>query len=340
MTISRAETLSGYFSKAKGDLEPIVTNLNGDNSWMISFPIPSAKRQRKAYYHVVSDAWLQGIATQISSWLVTLGLPETAAVTNGSEVDQLVQEIEDAARKANIVDGQGPATLDAIFSNFHYIDHLSEATLRTFACDIPVIASPEAAKIARGWSYFDTIITTKDLDPAAKGWKALHPGASLPEWLNVFRLQGHHELNFATAMVWSSGPDLEKHQALLYSPHGIRAEQPTLQTFAHKLDPPLNVAAIMHALHDSFGMGARYTTGVAGGLALERETKSKYWIQSHDAQLVYGGWFMRLFVRDIPRTLESGIEELLGKKGKEYTEEDARKPNLVTVGNGSCFVLE
>jgi hypothetical protein len=99
----------------------------------------------------------------------------------------------------------------------------------------------------------------------------------------------------------------------------------------------------MHALHDNFAMGFRLTLGVTGGLALERETKPKYWIQSHDGLLVYGGMFMRWFVRDDLRTMASGIQELLGKKGKkekDYTEEDVREPNLVTVDNGRCFVLE
>ena len=344
MSASREETLRAYFSKSnKTQLEPILTNLNGDNSWMISFPVPPAQRSGKAYYHVISDAWLQGSAVTINSWLVSIGLAAPAAITDGNEVDAVVKEIEDAAAEAGVFDGrksEGSATLDAIFSNFHYPDHLSEATLRTCAPNIPVFASKEAGEIVRSWGHFDNVIIQQDLEAGNGNWKNLYPGAPLPEWLSVFRLVGHHELNFATAMIWSSGSDLSTHQALLYSPHGIRLEQPTLQTFSRKATPPVKVKAILHGLHDSFAFGWRTTLGVAGGLALEEETKAKYWVQSHDMMLDYKGFIMRLFVSEIARTLESGIAEMMGKKGKSDTAEEPRKPNLVTVENGRCFVLE
>ncbi|CAI6337942.1 unnamed protein product [Periconia digitata] len=341
MSNSRKDVIRNYFSKATGNLDPILTSLNGDNSWMISFPIPQGQRSTKAYYHIVSDTWLQGVAVTVSSWLVHIGLGSPAAITTGGEVDALVQEIEDAAKEAGFVKGDGEPsakTLDAIFANFHYPDHLSEPTLRTFSPDIPVIASKESEPIIRAWGYFNNIVTQKDLDAADGNWHTLHPGSPLPNWLSVFRLVGHHELNFATAMVWSSNADT--HEALLYSPHGIKIDQPTLQTFTHKTTPSIKVKAILHALKDSFGMGKRFTLGVEGGLALEEETRPKYWIKSHDSMLDYQGAFMRLFVRDYARTLESGIQEMLGKKPEGDKLKEERKPNLIDVENGGSFVLE
>ncbi|PVI03085.1 hypothetical protein DM02DRAFT_588383 [Periconia macrospinosa] len=341
MSDFRKKNLRDYFSKTTGNLDPILTSLNGDNSWLISFPIPPNQRNGKAYYHIVSDAWLQGYAITISSWLVYIGLASPPAVTNGSEVDALVQEIEDVAAEAGIL-GKGasnpPRTVDAIFANFHYPDHLSEDTLRTFSPDIPVFATKESEVILKSWNHFNTTITQKDINVDDPNWRSLHPGAPLPEWLSVFRLVGHHELNFATAMVWSSNND--SHEALVYSPHGISTDQPSLQTFAHKLSPAIKVKAIMHALKDSFAFGIRTTLGVAGGLALEEETRPKYWIRSHDSLLDYRGVIMRLFVRDYTRTIESGIQEMLGKKTEADKVKEERKPNLVTVDNGGCFVLE
>lgn len=341
MSSPRKEILRAYFSKLDGHLDPILTSLNGDNSWMISFPVPRKVRDAKAYYHVVSDAWLQGAAVTLSSWLVWIGLAAPAAFTTGDAINSLVQEIEDEAAAAGLVsqkDAAAPKTIDAIFSNFHYADHLSEPTMRTFSREIPVFATAESEIIIRGWNHFDNIVLQKDLNADSGDWQLLHPGTPLPEWLSVFRLVGHHELNFATAMVWST--DSNNHEAILYSPHGIKTDQPTLQTFTRKTTPPLEVRAILHALKDSFAFGKRTTLGVEGGLALEEETNAKYWIQSHDSALDYQGVVLRLGVRDYARTLENGIQEILGRGGTEAEKFKGRKlPTLIAVDNGGSFVL-
>jgi hypothetical protein len=308
---------------------------------MISFPVPRDLRDAKAYYHIVSDAWLQGAAVTFSPWLVYIGLSAPAAVTTGDEINCLVQEIENEAAEAGLLSQKStaaPKSLDAIFANFHYSDHLSEATLRTFSRDIPVFATGESGTILRGWNYFNNLVLQKDLNAGSGDWRLLHPGAPLPEWLSVFRLVGHHELNFATAMVWSS--DSRRHDAILYSPHGIKTDEPTLQTFTRKTTPPIKVQAILHALKDSFAFGKRTTLGVEGGLALEVETKAKYWIQSHDSPLDYQGIVMRLGVRDYVRTLDSGIQKILGRGGTDADKFKGRKvPDLIFIDNGSCFVL-
>jgi hypothetical protein len=222
---------------------------------------------------------------------------------------------------------------------------LDERTLRTFHADIPVFATAEAAAIIRPWNYFRHVVQTRDLDPANPTWRDLRPDgdAQLPDWLAVFRLVGHRELNFATAIVYSSAADTDssngeqKHEVLLYSPHGIRIDQPSLQAFAQKSEPPVRVLALLHALKDSFAFGTRTTLGVGGGLALERQVQPKYWVKSHDAGLIYSGIVAWLaWVNDITRSLDDGLEEEAGKSGVV----DRKKPTLVEVENGGFFVLE
>ncbi|KAK4124381.1 hypothetical protein N657DRAFT_680382 [Parathielavia appendiculata] len=79
-------------------------------------------------------------------------------------------------------------------------DHLDAA--------IPVFATPEAAAIARRWGHLSCITETYHLDPVATSpvgsWlPSLLPGGGLPDWLSVFSVPGHRELNFATAVVYS-----------------------------------------------------------------------------------------------------------------------------------------
>jgi hypothetical protein len=342
---SRRATLAKHFKGPNTVLRPILTSLNGDNSWLISLPRPTAERQTsvKAYYHVVSDVWLSGPFAIFSKWLVSVGLPTEPAIADINGIKAVITEIEDAAEAAGAFSKPTSSTgssktleVDAIFVNFHYNDHMDEKTLKTFSPDVPVFAAPEAAKTVQSWKHFDRVVTTNDITPADTDWRKLHPGSPLPSWLNVFRLVGHRELNFATAIVIS--PSEEQHEVILYSPHSIRTDQPSLQTFL-RATPQTSTLAMLHALQSNFGWGYRFTLGAEGGLALERLVKPKYWIRSHWAALRYEGLFL-WGVKDVLHTLDWALgrekEERLAKGEKE----DLAKPNFIEVENGGCFVLE
>ncbi|KAF2788838.1 hypothetical protein K505DRAFT_328641 [Melanomma pulvis-pyrius CBS 109.77] len=333
---TRTAQLRSHFSRSSTP-RPLFTSLNGDNSWLLSYPRPDVERAAtgKAYYHVVTDPWLSGPSTTWASWLVYLSLTEEPCAKNAADIEAIIAEIEAVAYETHASKEVLPEPrktkrgIDALFINFHYDDHLHEPTLRGLDSDIPVFAVDEAARRMRSWNHFTTVTETQDFDPADPHWPSLHPGASLPSWLNLFRLVGHHELNFATIIVWSHD---QKHEALLSSPHGIYDTQDSFQAFATKSEPPIRVTAFLAALHDSFAVGRRTTLGVKGGLALERILKPKYWIPTHDGVLRYWGAFMWLAaVHDVWRTLESGLEEE-GKGGE--------RPNLVNVKNGELFVVE
>jgi hypothetical protein len=339
----------------------------------MSFPRPAAERARpgsKAYFHIVSDPWLTGYASAGASWVISIRTVTPAAIPSGAAVEAVISEIENAAASENPISAPRsanepePSPIDAIFLNFHYSDHLDEATLRTFHPEIPVFATAEAAAIVRRWSHFSHVTETRDLDPGNGAWRSLHPRGSLPDWLTVFRLRGHHELNFATAIIYSSptsssspapsssagssGEDHEtKHEALLYSPHGIKADQPALKAFVGYLDSAgdgdgrVSVLAILHALKDSFAFGMATTLGVAGGLALERLTRPRYWVKSHDAPLGYAGIVAWLaWVNDVARTLRSGLDEEKEEVNGGEDRGERKEPNVVEVENGGCFVLE
>ncbi|KAK3372088.1 hypothetical protein B0H63DRAFT_401414 [Podospora didyma] len=358
---SRGELLRAHLSTTTTTTprRPILTSLNGDNSWLISFPRPISDRggaggtNPKAYFHIVTDPWLQGPAVTLHSWIFHIGLSSEPTISDGASVEAVIREIEAAAAAASgSAASAAPTTtlptdtaspIDAIFLNFHYNDHIHEPTLRTLNPSIPVFATPQAATKIRPLNYFQSITETQDVDPVSASatptidWQALHPGGTLPKWLNVFRNPGHHELYFSTVIVWSPSPDVV-HEALLWSPHGMRLDQPSIQAYnAGKLAPPVRTLAMLHPMKVTNVLLLGSTNGVQAGIALARGAHPKYWVRTHDMLNEYAGIAMRLLrVSDVACTFEQGLADL--KDRDEWKKED--HPDVVTVGSGGCFVLE
>ncbi|KAM4065192.1 hypothetical protein HRG_004471 [Hirsutella rhossiliensis] len=354
MDASRTATLRAQLRPRA--LRPIMTSLNGDNSWLMSFPRPvdEAVKAGKAYFHVVFEPWLAGATSVLSSWFIYITLSQPPAVGDVSAIKALIREIEDAARDDSSKDEAGSedrsetgyrGAIDAILLGFHYLDHLHEATLRTFDKQIPVIATPEAAKILQTWGHFRNIALIHDLPASAKSWRSpeLHPGGNLPGWLTPLRLPGHAELNFCLAIIWTHLDEagVETHEALLNSPHGTRLDAGPLQAFLDA-EPATKKLAMLHGLKESHTFGYMTTLGAKGGLALHRKIGgAKYWIPSHHSTLNYAGVFMRLLrTVDTPRTLPWALEEEeTGRKGDESCG-TGEEPRVVQVENGASLVLE
>lgn len=397
---SMTETLRSYFaSHHEQPLRPILTSLNGDGSWLMSFPLPSVASlqnngvRRKRFYHIVVDPWLKGPATMVSPWLVSIERTEPAAVSDADGVEALVREIEELAAAAQgqafeDSDAQPQQPLvDAIFIKVHLLDHLHRPTLETFDKRIPVFATAEAAPIIRGWGHFDTVVDFRDYkrydgdngsaenSPGASDvptadrashWKSFHPGSPLPEWLNVFRLVGDWYVELATVLVWSHdshpkhdeiGAGNNQHEFIINTPHGVDVNTESVAAFfeenvgnksnntARGIAQSGNVAsmdclAMLAGLKDGYSFWVRETVGVERSLQLERKAAPKYWVKSHDLPLRVGGAVMRIrMTKEVIRTLEYGLEEEAKARLKETEADCLRKPNLVKVGNGNCFVL-
>lgn len=355
MSAQRAAVLQSRFADGDAALRPILTFLNGDNSWLISFPRPVAERSAagKVFYHVVYDPWLVEPATTFSPWLASIELAAAASVRGGGDVDGIVREIEDAAAAAGLAGGGGGSgsgsgssggaatagvgpLVDAIFVHCDISDHNHEPTLRTFDAAIPVFASRDSIGRVRGYDHFADVRPMPELVPGDGSWRGLHPGAPLPGWLGLVRLVGNRELNFATALIWDSGA--EAPEMLLYSPHGIHVEHPSFQTLARQLTPAVTTLAMMFSLKDSFAWGMRQTLGVDEALPVARQLRPKHWIVTADSLLQYSGLILK-GVRDTPRTLASALEK---EKNAPTTEVDRAfsVPDPLELENGACIFLD
>ncbi|KAM0347349.1 hypothetical protein ACHAPU_004869 [Fusarium lateritium] len=316
----------------------------------MSFPRPEAEQasSRKAYFHIVYEPWLKGDTTLIRPWFFNISLSATAATKDAQGVEDIIQEIEDAASSripaaqadAPAKDGPYHGNIDVIMLTFHFLDHVHEATLRTFDENIPVIATREAAAVVKPWNHFKIVSLSHDLDVSAKTWRSpeLH-AEHLPDWLTVLRLPGHSTLNFCTALIWTHETETgeEVHETILGSPHGMCLDQAPLDAFLNA-EPKTEMLTLFHGLKENFSITGQTTYGAKGGLALYRKIGgTKNWILTHGSDLSYTGVFQYVArTVDVPRSLEWALEA--ERERGEGLGEDV--PNAYQVPNGGAVVLE
>jgi len=114
MASTREKMLQNHFVRG-APLRPVMTSLNGDNSWLLSFPRPEEERpsSSKLYYHIVFEPWLTGPANIGSSWLIHITTSETAAAQTVEAIDMLIDEVEGAGLRALGLDCRLPSREDA-----------------------------------------------------------------------------------------------------------------------------------------------------------------------------------------------------------------------------------
>ncbi|KAK3674934.1 hypothetical protein LTR78_005278 [Recurvomyces mirabilis] len=327
------------------ELRPIIISLNGDNTWLWSFPRPSKEREEtgKAFFHIVFEPWLNGptgLPGPVGPWLVYLNLAAPPAAATAEDIDDIVRRIETtwAACNGRTFKQSESPIVDAILLGFHYSDHLHEPTLRLFDKRIPVVLTPQGQNTVQALNHFEHISLVHDMAPNASTWRSLQHSDGLPEWLSPIRLPGHHELNYLFALIWTrTSPDgQEEHQAIYQSPHGLRLDQKPLQAFLQSSPQPQPLA-LFHGLKESRAMGMVNTYGADGGLRLWRMLgEPKHWIVSHNLPLEYAGVVMRmLWVHDTPRT----IEWALGREGSEAKGGAKTVPRVLHIGSGQASLL-
>lgn len=337
------KALRAQLDTQKEVLRPILTSLNGDNGWLMSFPRPSEERTAsgKAYYHVVFEPWLGEPSTLLSEWLLGVSLTQKPAFSDAAALEDVVAEIE-AVAGHHPPHEDNESNIDAIFLGFTFDDHTHKASLTQFNPRIPVFGTSQVAAMIKPWNHFETINVFHDLATDAKTWRGpdLHPGEPLPSWLTILRLRGHKPLHFCTTIVWThTVAGEEVNEALMIAPHGIRMYDGPLRAFLDA-EPRTEKLAMMATLKEAYSYGDMQSMGVRAGLELYRRIGgATYWVLSHEQRYSYTGLIMRLFATyDVPRTLDWGLEQER-KKTPEERRMTLTRPNLVGVENGSCLVL-
>jgi hypothetical protein len=328
---SRMQDLKSIFTLPKAQSRPILTYVNGDVSWLISFPRPISEKSAnsKVYYHVVIDPWFGQPSIFVNSLVLEMALGRDPGLASRTAIDTAIAEIEHAAENSLVQTDAEPA-VDAIFI-MGIAEHCHKESLLQFSISTPVFAVAGAASTIAPWSHFDTLITMSSCDPSKTPWEESHPGSPLPAWLTVFPPAVSYFNNFGLALITSANPS-EK-ELILITPHGISAHESSVKGLVAS---EVKMLALIAPLKDSYAFGMKQVLNVEHGLAITQAAGARYYVRNGDfVSLKYKG-LIGWTVRDVPHDLQWGVEQLKKELGEEKKIEE---PTLVEVDNGGSYVL-
>ncbi|KAJ0161664.1 hypothetical protein CTA2_5836 [Colletotrichum tanaceti] len=345
--MDRAGLLQTLATAEASPRRPILTCVNGDNTWLISIPRPPASGGGKVFYHILLDPWLGGHTDSFSRWVLRMRLKQDAALGSIGAIEDWIRDTETACGGAKAAgEEEERRWLDAVLVTHLNADHLHEPTLRTLDPSTSVFAVSGAAAAVSALKHFDNVAPVPDF-VRGEPWPAAPAG--MPAWLSVFRLRDekgaypyiYHAMIIGTSSSSSSssaaadgeeeeeGKGKSKGEVILYTPHGV---EPEMVEAAMRANPAAGVVAMMHPLNEC-GVGV-ISKGVANGLRIERQNGVRHWVNTHDDKIQYAG-ILGYFMQYGRKTLEQGLEEEAREKGGE----EQRRPNYVVVGNGGSYIL-
>lgn len=330
-TASRTQVLKSHFAQSEAPLRPIITYINGDVSWMVSFPHPASDKSinDKVYYHAVIDPWFGQPSIVLTSLLLEMGLGRDPGLSSRAAIDAAIVEIELAAGKSLVPTDANPA-VDGIFV-MGVAEHCHKESLLQFSPTTPVFAVTAAASSIKPWGYFETVVTLLPCDPSKTAWEEAHPGSPLPAWLTAFPPATNTINNFGLALITSANP-LEN-ELILMAPHGFWAKESSVKGLA----AVVKILALVVPLKDSYSFGLKTVLGVEDGLAIAQTASgTPYYVRSGDfVGLKYKG-IISWSVSDVPHDLQWGVDQL---SKKLEPGEVIKQPTLVEVENGGSYVL-
>lgn len=329
-TANRVQTLKSHLALPGAALRPVITYVNGDVSWLISFPRPISDKNEhgKVYYHAIIDPWFGEPVQVFTSLLLEMELGREPSISSHAALCTAIEEIELAAGNKLHSTEEEPA-VDAIFI-LGLAEHCTKKTLRQFSPFTPLFAAPIAASTCASWGHFKTVVKMASVDTSKISWKDGHPGAPLPAWLTAFSPAVTKFNNFGLALISSTGNTEE--EFILLAPHGIFSKEPSLKG----LGPKMKMLALVAPLKDSYAFGKQSVLGVKDGLQIGQMMGTQYYVRSGDfAGLKYKG-MISWTLREVSHDLQWGVDALRNERG---TEKIVNIPTLVEVENGASYVM-
>jgi hypothetical protein len=324
------QVLQCHFAQPEAPLRPVITYINGDVAWLVSFPRPVSDKSTndKVYYHAVIDPWFGQPSVVLTSLLLEMGLGRDPGLPSRAAIDAAIVEIELAAGNSLISTDANPA-VDGIFV-MGIAEHCHQESLLQFSPTTPIFAVTAAASTIAPWCYFNNVVTMAPCDPSKTAWEEAHPGSPLPAWLTVFPPATATASNFGLALVTSA--NRPENELILMAPHGFSAKESSVEGLAKAM----NMLALVAPLKDSYSLGLKTVLGVEDGLAIAQATGTPYYVRSGDfVSLKYKG-VIGWFVNDVPRDIQWGVDQLSKKLGAGKV---IKQPTLVEVENGGSYVL-
>jgi len=319
-------------------LRPILTLLNGDNTWLISIPCPAPNPIGKAYIHLILDAWLTGpVTTPPSGWILHLTRIPTPSYGTVDAICALIADIE-ASAAGTTANSSTRRQLDGVLCTFNAADHMVQETMVQIDRSVPVFCVPEVEPVITSWKHFDTIVRLPDFAPNADTAWPQESIKHLPDWLSIFRLPDIHtppgRIHYGVLLAFPASAADSSRETILYVPHGI--EPSTVQSTWAARPKGTSMVAMLHGLSvTGIRVPGAHSLGVRSGLKVEGITRPKYWVRTHDDAQSFRGALSWFFSYRSP-TLEQGIAEEAAETGVVRE----RTSCFVEVENGMSFLAE
>ncbi|KAJ0163651.1 hypothetical protein CTA2_2637 [Colletotrichum tanaceti] len=327
---------------------PVLVHLNADTSWLLQLPYPPStsappperpERGRKRF-NILLDPWLQGSQTDVASWFSTQWHVVEPSVKTMDQLNALLAGLEAGSVDPRLTD---KPYIDAVVVSHEFTDHCHRATLEELPASTPVYAADKAARLIRSWGHFDSVAAIPDFlsssssSSSGRGRKddssisVINNTSRLPPWIGIERVTSPgNAMNFHSAvMVAFDLGRSRRTEAILYSPHGIRADD-----LACVRDSGFSTLALLHGLHDvRIWMAKQLNLGAANGVRAVGETGAKYWVATHDEAKRGAGLVAPLLRRR--DTLKEAVEAETKRAADKVPEY-----RFVELGSGDGLLLE
>lgn len=339
---------------------PLLHHLNADTSWLLQVSQPHATTSNgsRHWYNVLIDPWLTGSQSDVASWFSQQWHAQAPIYSSIAAVEALCREVETVTTELlhqNENDGRNPqpgldsntkhidaseALIDVVTISHEFTDHCHRETLLQVPKSVPVLAASKAVALIKGWKHFRTVLETPHFGGNEEDWRRTSADP-LPAWISISRLvEASNALYYHSAVLITFEKQVEDGtgaaEAVVYTPHGIRAEPLKQLTTA---SPPISTLALLHGLHDiKISRAKQLNLGAHNGLEALRILDAKYWIGTHD-EVKRGGGLISFFLRRQTISVKDALE-LEGSKGSEKTSKMGDAVQFLDIGNGEVRCLE
>ena len=240
-----------------------------------------------------------------------------------AELDSSLRQTQKLASDGRRSNSKGPGELsntliDVVAISHEFTDHCHKDTLIEIDPAVPVFATEKAAELIASWNHFQNVVTVPALSRQQSDWRRTSV-SPLPEWVGISRIVTEgNQLYYHSALCITfigdsnAAKQNEEAEAILYSPHGIVADD-----LRHLPDakPKISTLALLHGLHDVGISGLKQLNlGAHNGLQAQRICKARYWVGTHDEVKKPGG-LLAPFLRRSMISIQEAIDKERGEAG-------------------------
>ena len=332
---------------------PLLTHLNADTTWLLQLPQTQDRRvwNGRSHLNILIDPWLRGRQSDVAFWFSSQWHAIESSVQTIAQLNKMLEKAQDL--EGSDAHTHCPDTktnfIDAIIVSHEFTDHCHKRTLLEVDSTVPVFATAKAAALIRSWQHFKTVLEPTPFSSQQSDWQTTS-ASPLPGWLSISRivtrsdaLYYHSAIMVAFDLGIHRSDEIAKRnkaQAIIYTPHGIHAQDLRCLKLA---EPPLETLALMHGLHDVKISAKQLNLGAHNGLQAQRICHAKHWVSTHDEVKKARGFIAPILFRK-KLTFKDAIEDEKKRNGTGLLERNSElsvleEVNFAELKNGESLVL-